>query len=134
MAAKRITFEAPYGCRWCGDEQHHHGSQWAVIIGMHEWLEPSQAMILERMRRRRDVRLTAEPPKYHATTAWDPAPDGESADPYCADCQTPVCFRWSRIQARLDHHRWGIGYRTKHHLNATAAAGSWGGDDTNLPF
>jgi len=125
----------PNGCRFCGIDQRDHMQRWSKSIGWHQWDQPTNAQILARMRARRAARLNAEPTKYHATTGWDPAPDGESADPYCADCKTPACFRWSRIQARLDHQRWGIGYRTKHPLNATASrAGGWGGDDTNLPF
>lgn len=127
MAVKRLTFESPYGCRWCGDEQHHHGQQWAPIIGMHPWMEPSQAVILERMLRRLDARRSAEPPKYHATTGWAADHTGESADPYCADCKTDHCPRWARIQTRLDRIRWGIPHRTKHPLHTSA--GGWGGDE-----
>lgn len=121
-----LTFESPYGCRWCGDERHHHGSQWAPIIGMHRWLEPSQAMVLERMTRRHNARLNAEPPKYHATTAWAADHTGESADPYCADCKTDSCPRWLRIQDRRARSRWDA-------IPKLVQAGSsgWGGD---VPF
>ena len=124
MAVKRLTFEAPYGCRWCGVEKHRHGRRWAVIVQMHSWMEPSQAMIRERMLRRLDARLNAEPPKYHATTAWAPDHTGEEGIPYCADCKTDGCPRWARIQTRLDQIRWGIHHRTKHPLYASA--GGWG--------
>jgi hypothetical protein len=102
-SARRITFESPYGCRWCGDEAHHHGSQWAPIIGMHQWLEPSQDMILERMLRRLDARLNAEPPKYHATTTWTGTPGNpdDEGDALCADCGTTACPQYQRIQTRL---------------------------------
>ncbi|MFH9812487.1 hypothetical protein ACH4NO_18065 [Streptomyces olivaceus] len=122
LAARRITDEPPFGCSWCGDEQHHHGSQWAPIIGMHQWMQPSQAMILERMRRRRANRLNAEPAQYHAVTAWADDGSGESADPYCADCKTDGCRQWIRIQARLDEQRWGIP------RNPRSTSGGWGGD------
>lgn len=59
LAARGIEFEAPFGCRWCGDERHHHGHQWAPIIGLHQWMEPDQPLILERMRRRRAARAAA---------------------------------------------------------------------------
>lgn len=103
-----VKFESPHGCRWCGDEQHHHGSQWAPIIGMHAWLQPSEAMILERMQRRRADRQAAKPSAYHATTAWAASGDGEEGVPYCADCQADGCRLWMRIQARLDRIRWGL--------------------------
>jgi hypothetical protein len=124
----------PSGCRWCGVAHRDHMQRWTKTAGWHHWDPPTNAQILARMLARRTALLIAPKPQYHATTAWDPAPDGESADPYCADCATPACVRWSRIQARLNHHRWGAPYRTKHGLNATTGAGSWGGDDTNLPF
>jgi len=129
MTIKRLNFDSPYGCRWCGDEQHHHGHQWAVIIGMHPWMEPDQAMVLERMKRRRAARLAVLPLVFHATTAWADDGSGESADPYCADCKTPVCHRWSRIQARLDEIRWGIPRRAR---NARKTAG--GGWGSQQPF
>lgn len=128
MTVKRITFESPYGCRWCGDEQHHHGSQWAPIIGMHQWMEPSQAMILERMTRRRADRLAAVPPVFHATTGWAPDHTGESADPYCADCGREACPRWARIQTRLDQQRFGLPRRVRRARKPQSAGAGWGGD------
>ncbi|WP_329390235.1 hypothetical protein [Streptomyces sp. NBC_01716] len=64
LAARGVATEPPYGCSWCGDERHHHGSQWAPIIGLHQWIEPDHALILERMRRRRAARKphTSPPP------------------------------------------------------------------------
>ncbi|MEU8469529.1 hypothetical protein AB0F30_16670 [Streptomyces sp. NPDC029006] len=125
--AKQLTFESPYGCAWCGDEKHHHGSQWAPIIGLHTWRRPTQDQIKERMWRRLNARLNAGPLKYHATTAWAPDHTGESADPYCADCKTDVCHRWSRIQTRLDQQRWGMPRRVRRRRRS----GSRGSD---LPF
>lgn len=122
LAARGIDHEPPYGCSWCGDEQHHHGSQWAPIIGMHQWMQPSQAMILERMRQRRDARLNAEPTLYHAVTAWAADHTGESGEPYCADCKTDGCRPWMRIQERLDRQRWGIPRNLKQ-----AGSGGWAG-------
>jgi hypothetical protein len=123
LAARGIRFDPPFGCTYCGDEQHHHGSQWAPIIGMHQWMEPTQVEILERMRRRRANRLNAEPTKYHATTGWEADLTGESADPYCADCKTDGCLRWMRIQERLDEQRWGIA------RNPRKVSSGWAGDE-----
>lgn len=128
LAARGITSQPPYGCRWCGDEQHHHGEQWAPIIGMHSWLEPSQAMILERMRRRRAARQTTIPPLLHVTTGWHVALDGESADPYCADCGRESCPRWTRIQLRLDQIRFGLPRRTRRTRKTADAGAGWGGE------
>jgi hypothetical protein len=47
------TEPTPYGCRWCGDEQHHHGHQWHPEAGMHQWTEPSPEQIRDRMTARR---------------------------------------------------------------------------------
>jgi len=44
-----------------------------------------------RLHARRAARLTAEPTKYHATTAWAADATGESGEPYCADCKTDGC-------------------------------------------
>ncbi|MGW2725524.1 hypothetical protein [Streptomyces sp. NPDC001492] len=129
MTVTRLTFESPYGCRWCGVQKTAHGRRWNAIVEMHSWVEPSQAMILERMRRRRDARLNAAPPVFHAATAWVPDLDGESADPYCADCTTLVCPRWSRIQTRLDQHRYGLPRRIRRSRKTRATAGGWGGGE-----
>ncbi|MGV2914656.1 hypothetical protein [Streptomyces alfalfae] len=126
MTIKRLTFESPYGCRWCGVQKHHHDRRWFAVIGVHSWIEPSQAAIKERMLRRRDARLAAEPPKYHARIGWAADHTGESADPYCADCKTDGCHPWHRIQDRLDRQRWGVPRRTRH---SSPATGGWGGDE-----
>lgn len=133
MTVKRLNFESPYGCRWCGIEQRHHGRQWAPIIQMHPWMEPDQPMIRERMWRRLEVRIDAEPPKYHATTAWAPDHTGEEGIPFCADCKTDVCHRWSRIQTRLDQQRFDLPRRVRRSRKALASAGGWGGDQ-RWPF
>lgn len=49
----------PDGCRWCGDEQHHHGTQYAEGIGQHQWAQPTDRQRLERMQARRGQRQTA---------------------------------------------------------------------------
>lgn len=126
MTVPRLNFQAPYGCRWCGVERSRHGRRWAAIIQIHSWMEPDQPMILERMRQRRAHRLAAPAPVFHATTAWADDGSGESAEPYCADCKTPVCHRWSRIQMRLDQQRFGLPRRVRR--SRKALAGGWGGD------
>ena len=108
MTVKRLTFESPYGCRWCGTERHRHGRRWFAVIGMHQWMEPNQAMILERMTRRLEMRLNPETPKYHAITGWAADHTGEEGIPYCADCKTDSCRRWIRIQSKLDRRRWEL--------------------------
>lgn len=125
LAARGITATPPFGCDYCGDEPHHHGSQWAPIIGMHRWIQPSQATILERMRRRRANRLNAEPTVYHATTAWAADATGEEGIPFCADCRTDGCRKWIRIQTRLDEIRMELdGINPK---RRSKTAGGWGG-------
>ena len=49
-AARAAT---PYGCRWCGDEQHHHGQQWHPTAGLHQWTKPTTDQIRDRMTARR---------------------------------------------------------------------------------
>ncbi|MFF8840535.1 hypothetical protein [Streptomyces sp. NPDC015130] len=97
----------PYGCRWCGTEQGGHGRRWKPGAGLHVWEQPTDAQILARMRARRTARL-AGPAPLHATTAWAPDPDGESADSYCRDCGTSACPRWWRIDNRLQLRRQGL--------------------------
>lgn len=116
---------SPYGCSWCGDERHHHGSQWAPIIGLHKWTTPTQAQILARMRARRAERLAANPAIYHITTGWLPEPNGESAVPCCADCMG-FCSRWERIRARLSRQRRQLALKT-------STPGNWGGE-ASWPF
>lgn len=127
MTVKRITFDSPYGCRWCGIEQRRHGRRWNPVVGVHQWVEPGQAMILERMTRRRADRFAALPPVFHATTGWAADHTGESADPYCADCGREACPRWNRIQTRLDQQRYGLPRRVRR--SRKAKAGGWGGNE-----
>lgn len=114
----------PMGCAECGIDQRGHGRQHTQAAGWHMWQQPTQQQIKQRMRARRAARLFAEPPKYHATTAWAADHTAESADPYCADCKTDGCHQWARIQTRLDKIRWGIPHRAKHALHAQGAG--WG--------
>lgn len=116
------TTTDPMGCSWCGIPSRDHMQRYKPPVGWHKWAAPTQEQILARMLARRTARLTANPAVYHATTGWDPEPDGESAVPCCADC-AGVCFRWLRIQARLERQRWEA-----QPLKA-GKSGSWGGDD-----
>ena len=43
----------PNGCRWCGDEPHHHGWQYHPAAGLHEWAKPTLQQIKDRMIARR---------------------------------------------------------------------------------
>jgi hypothetical protein len=96
---------------------------------MHPWLEPEQAMVLERMLRRRDARANSEPARHHAVTAWAPDHTGEEGIPFCADCGTESCRPWTRIQTRLDQQRFGLPRRVRRSRKALAnAGGGWGGD------
>ncbi|WP_176710334.1 hypothetical protein [Streptomyces sp. Wb2n-11] len=115
----------PYGCRWCGTAQGGHGRRWKPGQGMHAWEQPTQAQIKARMLARRNARLTAEPAKYHATTNWAADLTGEEGIPYCADCKTDTCFRWMRIQARLDPEGWGVP------RPSGRTPGGWGCDATS---
>lgn len=61
------TTPTPFGCRWCGDEQHHHGRQWTPRFEQgHYWVRPTNAQILKRMKARREARL-ATPKKANVT-------------------------------------------------------------------
>jgi hypothetical protein len=131
VTVKRVTFESPYGCRWCGIQQRHHGRRYKLPIGTHAWEAPWPQIILKRMRQRRAARLNAEPATLHATTGWSVAPDGESADPYCADCGRS-CPRWNRIQDRLDQQRFGLPRRTRRTRKTADAGAGWGGE--SWPF
>jgi len=93
---------------------------------MHQWIQPSQAMVLERMTRRRASRLAAVPPVFHAVTDWSSDCTGEEGIPYCADCKTDACPRWSRIQTRLDQQRFGLPRRVRRRRKAVGAG--WGAD------
>lgn len=50
------TFPTPYGCRWCGTEQRHHGLWFMPRRGLHRWEQPTQAQIKARMLARRAAR------------------------------------------------------------------------------
>jgi hypothetical protein len=44
----------PSGCRWCGVEPgKHYGGAWVPRKGWHQWVRPTSAQILARMRARR---------------------------------------------------------------------------------
>lgn len=81
LAARGIVGEPPSGCRWCGIDQREHARQWKPPVGWHQWTQPTQAMILERMRRRRGNRKNAAPALYHAVTGWAADHTGESGEP-----------------------------------------------------
>ncbi|MFI2632574.1 hypothetical protein ACH5A2_19580 [Streptomyces collinus] len=46
----------PFGCRWCGTQQSHHGRSYMRGRGMHGWEQPTQAQIKARMVARRNAR------------------------------------------------------------------------------
>ncbi|MFC9681336.1 hypothetical protein [Streptomyces sp. NPDC056948] len=46
----------PFGCRWCGTQQGHHGRSYMRGRGMHGWEQPTQAQIKARMLARRAAR------------------------------------------------------------------------------
>lgn len=112
----------PFGCRWCGTPQYHHGRSYNAGAGMHGWERPTNAQILARMRARRAARITAPAPRYHATTRWTGIP-GDPEDPgyeLCADCGTETCAQYLRIQQRRARA-----------LTDPAAQSCGGGWDTN---
>lgn len=98
----------PSGCRRCGREQRSHGGWWRAGVPFHQYVQPTDAQILARMRARRNARLNTPPTQHHATTGWAPDHTGESADPYCADCRTDACPRWNRIYERIHLRRQGL--------------------------
>lgn len=116
------------GCRWCGVvTKYEHMQRWAPMpVGWHEWTRLDQQQIKERMLARRAARLSSAPYRYHAETGWQPALDGESADPYCADCKRESCPRWNRIQDRLTRQRQGMPRRVRRSRKAVGSG--WGGD------
>lgn len=124
MTVQLLPFESPYGCSLCGDEQFHHGDQWAPLIGLHTWQEPPLAVVLARMKYRHAARLAAEPAKYHAVTGWSPDRTGEEGIPYCADCKTDGCRPWMRVQDRLDRQRWQLSGMP----HGSVPSGGWGGE------
>lgn len=48
----------PYGCRWCGDAQSHHGRSYVRSRGLHSWEQPTNEQIKARMRARRALAAT----------------------------------------------------------------------------
>lgn len=52
----------PFGCRYCGIEQHSHARQWTrtVEVGWHAWATPTQQQIKARMQARRAARRGGE--------------------------------------------------------------------------
>lgn len=47
---------APNGCRHCGIDKPNHVQRWAREVGIHGWVEPTDAQRLERMKARRAAR------------------------------------------------------------------------------
>lgn len=47
---------SPNACRYCGDDQYHHGNQWHREVGFHKWIAPTQEQIRDRMLARRAQR------------------------------------------------------------------------------
>ncbi|MEU7338651.1 hypothetical protein [Streptomyces sp. NPDC007074] len=95
---------------------------------MHSWQQPGEQTILARMLVRRADRLAAEPPRYHATTAWAADATGESAEPYCADCKTDGCRQWIRIQDRLERRRMELAGINPKARRSSDGSGGWGGE------
>lgn len=61
LKALRYRFEGdaqhqPFGCRWCGDPERSHGSQWIASVGLHIWVQPTDEQIKLRMQTRRAAR------------------------------------------------------------------------------
>lgn len=51
------TVPTPFGCRWCGGEQRHHGRRWSLRFEQgHFWVRPTNAQIIARMKARRAAR------------------------------------------------------------------------------
>lgn len=50
----------PNACRWCGDDQHHHGWQYHPEAGLHQWTEPTDEQRLQRMRARRQTTTSSK--------------------------------------------------------------------------
>ncbi|MEU8968103.1 hypothetical protein AB0D11_02310 [Streptomyces monashensis] len=62
----RERVSEPYGCRYCGEQQQHHGRQYIATVGMHSWEKPDDAQVMARMLARRAARmpLETEPPTH----------------------------------------------------------------------
>ena len=48
-----VNIPTPNGCRHCGIPERQHARQWTDEAGWHEWVAPSSAQILARMKARR---------------------------------------------------------------------------------
>jgi hypothetical protein len=46
----------PNGCRWCGIDRRPHFQQWKPPVGWHQWEQPTQQQIKDRMLARRAER------------------------------------------------------------------------------
>jgi hypothetical protein len=46
----------PSGCRWCGIDQRKHARRWKSPAGWHQWEQPTQQQIKDRMNARRTER------------------------------------------------------------------------------
>ena len=47
---------APTSCRHCGIGHREHAQRWTSAAGWHQWTQPTQQQIKERMARRRATR------------------------------------------------------------------------------
>jgi hypothetical protein len=54
------------GCRWCGIPEPEHMQRWKPPVGWHQWVQPSNALILARMLARRASRTTTTNGDTHA--------------------------------------------------------------------
>ncbi|MGW1533910.1 hypothetical protein [Streptomyces aureus] len=43
----------PSGCRWCGITSRDHMQRWKAPVGWHQWTQPTQEQIKNRMQARR---------------------------------------------------------------------------------
>ncbi len=73
MSHREIT--TPNGCRYCGIDQLQHCGRWTEGVGRHQWIEPTDAQRLERMRARRAFRgkppLLDQPPIIASRDTWE---------------------------------------------------------------
>ncbi|EFL29376.1 hypothetical protein SSOG_09090 [Streptomyces himastatinicus ATCC 53653] len=51
----------PMGCRWCGLDKRPHFQQWKPPVGWHQWTQPTQEQIKERMLARRAASIDRSP-------------------------------------------------------------------------
>jgi hypothetical protein len=57
------AFPEPNGCSWCGVLSSMHGRRWHREAGMHQWTAPTDAQRLDRMKARREARITQPEPE-----------------------------------------------------------------------